>query len=472
MRVGIHDDRVWDRSPVTLFVVLVVGGPLAVPVGAAEPCRIEVIERASGWPVPLVELRTLHGVRLVTDNAGVVALDLPELMGRESWFEVHGHGYAVPADGFGFRGVRLTPRRGQTLRVEVQREIIAKRVGRLTGAGLLAESEKLGAADSSALPIVLGSDSVQNALHRGRLFWLWGDTTLPRYPLGIFHCTGAFSDPQPLASIKPPLRAELNLIRDEQGRPRAIAQLPGRGPTWLTACASLPDRHGRDRLVATYMKVDPPLSVWQWGLCAWDEEKGEFHSLRVLWSKDEEGNPPSMPRGHASFWNNEAGQRFVQFGNPFPTLRCPAEFESWRDPNTWESLQTPAKLTAHTGDPVTPHSGSIAWNDYRDRWVTVFVEKFGKPSALGEVWYAEAETPTGPWGPAVKILSHDRYSFYNPCLHAGFVPHGSPHLFFEGTFSVMFSGNDRPTPRYDYNQILYRLDLDDPSLAPAFGGAL
>lgn len=31
------------------------------------------------------------------------------------------------------------------------------------------------------------------------------------------------------------------------------------------------------------------------------------------------------------------------------------------------------------------------------------------------------------------------------------------------------SGNTRPTPRYDYNQILYRLDLDDPRLAPAHG---
>mgnify|MGYP000007466878 CR=1 FL=1 len=30
-----------------------------------------------------------------------------------------------------------------------------------------------------------------------------------------------------------------------------------------------------------------------------------------------------------------------------------------------------------------------------------------------------------------------------------------------------FSGNPRKTPRYDYNQILYRLDLDDPKLAGA-----
>jgi hypothetical protein len=34
--------------------------------------------------MPLVELRTTNQVRFVTDNAGVVAFDLPELMGRET----------------------------------------------------------------------------------------------------------------------------------------------------------------------------------------------------------------------------------------------------------------------------------------------------------------------------------------------------------------------------------------------------
>jgi hypothetical protein len=42
--------------------------------GSAEagprPCRIEVVEKGSGWPVPMGELRTLHQVRLVSDNAG------------------------------------------------------------------------------------------------------------------------------------------------------------------------------------------------------------------------------------------------------------------------------------------------------------------------------------------------------------------------------------------------------------------
>src|SRR4051794_33082445 len=79
----------------------------------ATPCRIEVVEKGSGWPVPLVELRTTHNVRFVTDNAGVIAFDLPECMGRETWFDVVGHGYEVAKDGFGLRGVRLKPEPGR-----------------------------------------------------------------------------------------------------------------------------------------------------------------------------------------------------------------------------------------------------------------------------------------------------------------------------------------------------------------------
>jgi hypothetical protein len=116
---------------------------------------------------------------------------------------------------------------------------------------------------------------------------------------------------------------------------------------------------------------------------------------------------------------------------------------------------------------VKPHTGSIAWNPWRKRWVTVFMESFGKPSVFGELWYAEAKAPTGPWGPAVKILTHEHYTFYNPRLHPEFTPADSPILFFEGTYTREFSDNKEPTPRYDYNQILYRLDVDDPALKAA-----
>src|SRR5947209_2727425 len=79
-------------------------------------------------------------------------------------------------------------------------------------------------------------------------------------------------------------------------------------------------------------------------------------------------------------------------------------------------------------------------NTYRRRWVMIAVEVFGT-SFLGEVWYAEANTPQGPWAYAVKIVTHDRYDFYNPKQHLMFDKANGRVIFFEGTYSNTFSGN-------------------------------
>ena len=455
-----------------LFALLLAGSISAFaaePSPAPRPCRIEVVEKGSGWPVPLVELRTTHHARFVTDNAGVIAFDLPELMGREVWFDVSGHGYEVPKDGFGQRGVRLKPEPGGSLKVEVTRSIIAKRLGRLTGGGLFAESQKLGRELGWRESGVVGCDSVQNAVHRGKLFWAWGDTTLAKYPLGLFDMTSATTAVHPLESFEPPLRLKFDHFTDAKGVPRVVAKMPGSGPTWVSGYVSLPEKSGTARLVGTYAKIKPPLEEYESGLCIWNEKTEAFEPLRVIWTKSAAApKPPPLPEGHPVFWKDGAGKEWVLFGNPLPTLRCPATFEAWQDSATWEVLKPQETLTSVAdGKPVRPHSGSIAWNAFRKRWVTVFMEKFGKPSVFGELWYAEADAPTGPWGKTVKVLSHENYTFYNPRLHPEFTPDGSPILLFEGTYTVQFADKPAPTPRYDYNQILYRLDLDDPKLKAA-----
>ncbi|MEW6160600.1 MAG: hypothetical protein AB1813_24485, partial [Verrucomicrobiota bacterium] len=436
------------------------------------PCEIRVVEKGTGWPVPLVELRTTHHARFVTDNAGVIAFDAPELMGRETWFDVIGHGYETPKDGFGMRGVRLKPEPGKTITVEVNRTIIARRLGRITGGGIFAESQKLGRERDWKEAGVLGCDSIQNAVHRGRLFWLWGDTTLAKYPLGIFHGTSATTETRPLVKIEPPVRLVLDYFRDDKGAPRGIAQMPGEGPTWITGYVSLPDAKGTPRLVGSFMKIKPPLDIYQCGLCVWNESTANFELQKVLWTKsDAAPKPPPFPEGHPALWKDSSGKAWVLFGNPLPALRCPARFEAWQDPSTWEVLKPQETLpSAADAQSVKPHSGSMAWHPWRKRWVTVFMQTFGKPSAFGELWYAESETPTGPWGPAIKILTHENYTFYNPRLHPEFTPEDSPILIFEGTYTMQFADKPAPTPRYDYNQILYRLDLNDPALRPAQSG--
>lgn len=117
------------------------------------------------------------------------------------------------------------------------------------------------------------------------------------------------------------------------------------------------------------------------------------------------------------------------------------------------------------GLPVVPHNGSVSWNAYRRKWILIAVQQGGDSSYLGEVWYAEADTPAGPWGYAQKVVSHERYSFYNPKHHPYFDQEGGRIIYFEGTYSFTFSGSaETAVPRYDYNQVMYRLDLSDERL--------
>lgn len=448
-------------------LILIFAGFTFLPSARAlEPCRIDIIDEENGWPVPLVELRTTHNVRFVSDNAGIVAFDLPELMGVETWLFVEGHGYGVPEDGFGFRGVRVTPMPGEQRTIKVKRQLPAKRLGRITGGGLFGESQQLGLETNWGEQGILGCDSVQTAVHKGKMYWAWGDTTLAKYPLGLFHMSSAKTDVQPLRSFEPPVRLRYRYFTDDTGHPRVVGQMPGSGPTWISGYVSLPDASGTPHLVGTYIKVKPPLTAYESGLCVWNEDEARFERHKVLWtqSSDEE-EPPLAPDGHPAFWTDEDGKEWLLFGDPFPRLKCEPHFEAWNDPEKWQALEPQEAVPTVEGDEkITPHRGSIAWNDYRKKWVTVFTQLFGKPSGIGEIWYAEADQPTGPWGSAVKVITHANYTFYNPRLHPEFTPPNSPILLFEGTYTQQFADKPHPSPRHDYNQILYRLDLDDPDL--------
>jgi hypothetical protein len=434
---------------------------------AAEPCRVEVVDKENGWPVPMVELRTTHDTRFVTDNAGLIAITDAELMDRALWFHVKGHGYGVDKDGFGFEGVRLALSPGSKVRIEVVRRNIAKRLGRLTGAGLFSEGAKVGIEAPLPETGVFGCDSVLMARHGDHLFWLWGDTTMPGYPLGIFDSTAATTALQPIKKFEPPLAMPFTHFRDKEGKPRGVAKMAGEGPTWLGGMASVPDRNGWPQLVATYSKIKNHLDEYEIGLCRWSEQENAFELQKTIW-KEGEGKKPLLLRGHPFAWSDPAGKKWLLFGDPFPTARCPATYGEWSNPRTWEKVEPPAApRSAEDGSEVKPHRGSVVWSPFRKRWITIYTQNFGKPSAFGEIWYAEAESPMGPWGKAVKVLTHDNYTFYNPKIHAELTPENADFIVFEGTYTAEFADKPQPTPKYNYNQILYRLDLDDPKLKGA-----
>jgi hypothetical protein len=431
-------------------------------------------------------------------------------MGQDVFFHVSSHGYEFPKDGFGYRGkaLRVTP--GGRARLTLRRLNLAERLYRVTGAGIYRDSVLVGEKVPLREPLlnaqVLGSDSVLNAVYRGKLYWFWGDTERPGHPLGNFHVPGAVSDLPGRGGLDPEAGVDLRYFVDARGFARETARMPGKGPTWLTALVPLPDERGRERLFASYVKIEPPLKVYARGLAVFDDEREQFEQLAEVDLK-----APAFPTGHA-FRRREGDGEYVYFARPFPLLRVRADAGHFRRVEDYEAftclkegsrLDAPrldrdaqgrlryawrkdapplgpkdeARLVAagqiradevrwrlrdrDGGLAVTPHSGSVYWNEFRKRWLLIAVEAGGS-SPLGEVWYAEADTPVGPWAYAVKVVTHDRYSFYNPGQHPMFDREGGRLIFFEGTYSYTFSGNPDATPRYDYNQMMYRLDLGDP----------
>ena len=208
------------------------------------------------------------------------------------------------------------------------------------------------------------------------------------------------------------------------------------------------------------------MHAYRWDLVEWDPHEELFHPLDTVWTESA-ANPkaPPMPEGHAVPWTDPVGRKWILFCNPFPTLRTPATYEGWKNPDNWKPMRAATSAATPTGEAIVAHKGHIAWHPWNRKWLAIFTQKSGKPSFLGEIWLAEAADPAGPWGNARKVLSHDDYTFYNPVLHPEFFQADSPVIHFEGTYTTTFSSNKQPTPRWEYNQVLYQLDLSKPPFA-------
>jgi hypothetical protein len=479
---------------------------------AASYFKITVVDEQTGRGVPLVELRTVNDILHVTDSNGVIAFHEPGLMGQKVFFHVRSHGYEFPKDGFGYRGTALDVKEGGSATLKLKQLNIAERLYRVTGAGIYRDSVLLGLPVPLDKPVlnakVFGSDTVMSALYRGKIYWFWGDTNRPAHPLGNFEVPGATSELPAKGGLDPRLGINLAYFVDDSGFARKMTAIPGTGPTWITSLVVLPDGQGRERMFAVYVKVKGALDIVARGLAEFDDQKLLFERVAEFDLK-----APIQPAGH-TFLRAEGGVDYVYFARPFPLVRVralPAElakqasyqgFTCLKEGSTLDKPQldrdangrlryawktnTPALSPkdevrllkkgllkpgeallpfqdADTGQAVQLSSGSVYWNDYRKRWVLIAVQNLGT-SALGEVWYAEADTPVGPWVYGRKVVTHDKYSFYNPKQHPLFDRGGGRWILFEGTYTHSFSGNDQPTPRYDYNQIMYQLDLADERL--------
>ncbi|MBS0204061.1 MAG: hypothetical protein JSS49_14240 [Planctomycetes bacterium] len=487
------------------------------PLLAAAPDAfgVRVVDDETGRGVPLVELRSVHDIRYVTDSAGYAAIRDPELMGQTVFLTVRSHGYEFPKDGFGISGRAVKVTGGNEETLKIKRLNIAERMYRVTGAGIYADSVLLGHPAPIEHPLnngqVAGSDSVVMTVYRDKIHWFWGDTNRLRYPLGNFNVTGATSQLPSHGGLDPAVGVNLNYFTADDGFARPMAKMPGEGPTWIFGIVVLKDPDGRERMFTGYEKVRPPLEIYERGICEFDDARQEFVKIHSF-GKD----VPLYLHGHP-FVHAVGGVNYVYFGDPYPVMRVPATATALLDLSQYEAFTclTPGgrekdarverdaagkvvwgwkrdtaaisfalqeslhknrqlqpnedwlQLTdTDSGKGIEAHRGSVTWNEFRKRWILITTQ-FRGSSMLGEVWYSEARQPEGPWMKAKKIVTHDKYSFYNPKQHPQFTSADGRFVFFEGTYTQSFSGNTDPTPRYEYNQMMYRLDLGNAKLKAA-----
>lgn len=468
-----------------------------------ERFGLRVVDDATGRGVPLVELRTVNETRHVTDSAGWIAFEEPGLMGQDVFWHISGPGIEGQKDGFGYAGVRAVARPGTAIEVKVRRTTIAERHSRLTGQGIFRDSKLLGLPGKGPVPDltppgVVGQDSVQAVPFQGKLFWLWGDTSVAKYPLGNFHTTCATT---PL-NAHPDTGLVFDYFTDPAHPENLRKMMPSSAPgvVWMFGLMTVSAEDGTEHLLSGYTRQQGLVPPDEKGIAEFDPAAGYFKSVATV-NKDEKWRAPA---GHAVRVQEGADDHWY-FCLPLAHTRVRATLAAMRDPAAYETFrfdeakaqwhwQTAAAPTtqeeekkllaegkmkpeqarhqivdAATGDPVQIHGASIQWNAWRKRYILTGVQMGGKnaPSFLGEVWYSEADHVTGPWRKAVKIATHPNYSFYNPVHHRFFDQQGGKIIWFEGTYTREFSGNPVPTPRYDYNQLLYRLDLSDPRLEAA-----
>lgn len=501
----------------------------------SEPMELQVVDASTGRGIPLVELITVDEVVYVTDSAGRVAFNEPDLEGQTVFFRLRCPGYAVARDGFGIEGVRVIVKPGGKQLLRLERQNVAERLYRVTGRDVYRDSLLLNHEVPQAEPLgagmVVGQDSVQTVVYGGRMYWFWGDTNRLSYPLGLFRTAGAVSALPGQGGVRPAEGIGLRYFVGQDGFARAMVRLSEKeGVVWIEGVSVIPDASGVERLVCSYSRRKGLEEPIEQGHLLWNDREEVFEKLGALPLKESW----RLLRGHPLRQVID-GREYLVCGNPFPTVRVPARLESLLEAGAWESWSC-AEGSGESAAPAVPeadaakarklrpnrtaagellwswrptppvtqqdedrwlreglvraeelrflpedvegngrrvlmHGGTVRWNAWRQRWVLIANAQHwdrGAASFLGEVYYSEAESLQGPFRRALKIATHPGQSFYNPCQHEEFDEDGGRRIYFEGTYTNMFT-NSAATPRYNYNQLMYGLDLTNIRITSAFG---
>jgi hypothetical protein len=478
---------------------------LAASMSWAAPFWIRIVDSETGRGVPLVQLSTPRdAIRFWTDSNGVAVIDDAALEGHDVVFTIKSHGYEFQEKILGDPAKRVHVQAGSHDELQIHRVNIAGRLYRVTGADIYRDSLLAGLPVPIAHPLmeggVTGQDTNISVPYQGKLFWCYGDTF--GLEAAIFSVSCATSK-LPGGGLDPDVGVNLTYFVDHKGFSRAMLPLPRPGLVWIEGLFTVKDDTGRERLVATYTRQPGVAPPTERGIAVFDDAAERFQVLAQL----------PLRRGHTSSHPYRVTEGGIAWWYLFPHQRVRDDWKAIADPRSYESytcLEPGAEfqaanprlehkpdgsllwawkpdtdrieaseerplvarglmkkeeaffrlLDATTGKETGATPDSVTWNEYRKKWILLAEQ-------TGSVYYAEADAPIGPWNRAVKIVGHDNYSFYNVVQHPFFDRDGGRIIYFEGTYTTAFSTAKEQTPRYDYNQIMYQLLLDDPRLAAA-----
>lgn len=446
----------------------------AIAQNASRFFVIRVVDENTGRGVPLVELCTTNDVCYWTDSNGVAAIDEPDFNGKQVFFNVTSDGYKYPQKVFGYTGTTLKVEPGSQVTLKMQRLNLAERLYRVTGEGIYRDSLLAG------LPFppggdrlraqATGMDTVMFTIYHDRIFWLFGDTTKLSAPLGNFSSTCARSNLDP-AGLSPEQTLDLDYYTAPDGFVKPMVDIPGPGPKWMGALMVVHDRSGHETMYARYDRVNGMVSVYDSGIAVFDDATSTFKAVKSTGASPKyfaSGRVTTVMAGNRKYFY------FSGLDTVTPSVRVhasagdildPAKYERYTCDNRaceWRNGTIPTTVhffDVDTGAPIDARVLSLTWNKFRRRWIAI-LWRFS-----GEVWYAEADTPEGPWSYARKIITHTRSTFYWPGQIGPLDTRGGRRIYIMGTYTQTFNKNPEKTPRYEYNQLLYGLSLDSPGVA-------
>jgi hypothetical protein len=449
--------------------------PTLAAATSSSYAAVRVVDENTGRGVPLVRLCSTSNVCYWTDSNGVIAIDEPDFLGKRVFFSIESEGYSYQQKSFGTPGTTIDVEPGKVATLKIQRLNLAERLYRVTGEGIYHDSELAGLpvppGQETLADETTGMDSVMYAVYRGQIFWLFGDTTRLSASLGNFATTCALTPLPSPATYRPEEDIPLRFFTRADGFVKGMAAIPGDGPKWLSALMIVSNATGKEALYARYNRVKNVSEVYDSGIAEFDDAHQEFRPILSTGPSPEyfaNGRVTLVHvRGESYFYfsglKTDAPEVRVRAGvsdilkpGNYEVFACDFGGCSWRGgtkpaPTRFYDIETDAVVR---GKIV-----SLNWSRYCRRWIAIIWQP------LGDVWYAESDTPTGPWSYARKIVSHPKQTFYWPGQIAPLDASDGRRIYIMGTYTQKFRGNIEKTPRYEYNQLLYGLSLDTPQIA-------